>query len=945
MHHTRMQLPSRYVVRRELGRGGMGIVYEADDTRLGRKVAIKVLQGGPDRAGWAHRFAQEARAASALNHPNIITIHDIDAADDGDFIVMEFVDGAPLNRRAADGPLPVGRAIDYMIQIAGALGASHGAGIVHRDVKPANLMVTRDGTVKVVDFGLAKSTNTPAADAATITGAPYTQAGAILGTSGYMSPEQALGQPVDARSDVFSMGVVFYEILAGCQAFSGTSEWSVMNAIVHDDPVPVQVVRPEVPTSVAQIVGRCLEKDPARRYPSAVELFADLERLTSAPATARPSRTPRLLAVVAVVALAIVIGITWVLVRRSQSAALVERSLPEIDRLAGAGQFVDAYRLGMRAAALAPNDPRVQQAIGAATMPLNLKDPVGADVYFTDYASDGGWVLAGRVPIESSRVPHGQLRWRLVKSGFDTAEGASPLSPLVALRQTGEAPPGMLYVRGGSFRQGTATVQLPDFWIDKYEVTNREYKRFVDAGGYRDPKYWKESFNVVASLRDKTGQPGPATWELGTFPDGQADHPVSGVSWYEAAAYAEFAGKQLPTFFHWRQAIGSVLYGHAVSSVANFNGKSAEAVTALEDLGAYGTYGLSGNVREWTWNATGDRRNVVGGAWNDPPYMAFNRETRLPNDRHQTHGFRCVRDVSPRPAEALAPLPPRGGARTDKPVGDDLYRAYKALYAYDRGPVEARLEALPESEHWRAELVSIAAAYGQERVPVFLLLPKNARPPYQPVIWFPGGYAFGLLPLGRDMSTAPGAAYFNFLTRSGRALVIPVYQGTFQRFGGVGEFPRDDQMNAYRDMVVQWSKDLGRTIDYLETRSDIEATKVGFYGISAGATAALPIVAVEPRFKAVVLLSGGLQSGRRPPEADPLNFAPRITAPTLMLNGRDDFIFPLEDVAKPLFTLLGAPPDRKRHAIHEGGHVPPLNELIRDVLGWFDQYLGPVVLR
>jgi serine/threonine protein kinase len=186
-----MQLPSRYVVRRELGRGGMGIVYEADDTRLGRKVAIKVLQGGPDRDGWAHRFAQEARAASALNHPNIITIHDIDAADDGDFIVMEFVDGAPLNRRAADGPMPLDRAIEYMVQIAGALAASHAAGIVHRDVKPANVMVTRDGTVKVLDFGLAKSTGTPAADAATITGAPYTQAGAIVGTSGYMSPEQA----------------------------------------------------------------------------------------------------------------------------------------------------------------------------------------------------------------------------------------------------------------------------------------------------------------------------------------------------------------------------------------------------------------------------------------------------------------------------------------------------------------------------------------------------------------------------------------------------------------------------------------------------------------------------------------------------------------------------------------------------------------------------------
>ncbi len=940
-----MRLPSRYVVGRELGRGGMGIVYEAEDTRLGRKVAIKVLQSGSERAGWAHRFAQEARAASALNHPNIITIYDIDVSDDGEFIVMELLDGEPLSRLIADGPMPLDRAIECTIQIAAALAASHAAEIIHRDVKPANVMVTRDGTVKVLDFGLAKSIRTPDADAATVTGAPYTLPGAIMGTSGYMSPEQALGQPTDARSDVFSIGVVFYEMLAGRRAFFGTSAWAVMDAVAHDQPKALHDLRPDVPAGVAQIVGRCLEKDPAGRYPSAVELLDDLRRLSPAPAVGVRSKTPRYLAVAAVVALAITIGITWVMVRRWQSAAFVERSLPEIERLAGIGRFVDAYRLGMQAAALAPADLRVQRAIGAGTVSFSMIDPVGADVYFNDYAGGGPWVSLGRVPIKDARVPLGELRWRLVKDGFDSAEGASPQMPRITLRKIGEAPPGMLYVRGGSFRQGTATAVLPDFWIDKYEVTNREFKRFVDAGGYRDPKYWKESFDVVASLRDKTGQPGPATWELGTYPQAQGDYPVSGVSWYEAAAYAEFAGKRLPTFFHWRQAAGSALYGQVIASVANFSGKAAESVMTLKDLGAYGTYGLAGNVKEWIWNATEERRNVVGGAWNDPPYMAFNREPRLPIDRHPTHGFRCVRDVAPPPAEALATIPPAGGARSDKPVSDQLYAAYKALYAYDRGPLDARIERLPETEYWRAELVSIAAAYGHERVPVYLLLPKNAPPPYQPVIWFPGGYAFGLLPLGSDPSVAPDAAFFNFLTRSGRALAIPIYQGPFERYANVGEFPREDQMNAYREMVVHWSNDLGKTIDYLETRSDIDAGKVGFYGLSAGATAALPIVAVEPRLKAVVLLSGGLQSVRRPPEADPLNFAPHITAPTLMLNGRDDFIFPLEDVAKPLFALLGTPPDRKRHAIHDGGHVPPLNELIRDVLGWFDQYLGPVATR
>jgi dienelactone hydrolase len=143
-------------------------------------------------------------------------------------------------------------------------------------------------------------------------------------------------------------------------------------------------------------------------------------------------------------------------------------------------------------------------------------------------------------------------------------------------------------------------------------------------------------------------------------------------------------------------------------------------------------------------------------------------------------------------------------------------------------------------------------------------------------------------------------------------------------------------------MVVQWSKDLGRTIDYLETRSDIDAGHIGYYGLSAAASAALPIVAVESRFKAVVLVSGGLITARRPAEAEPLNFASHITAPTLMVSGRDDFVFPYENVARPLFTLLGAPADRKRLVTHDGGHIPVLNDLIREVLGWFDQHLGPV---
>jgi dienelactone hydrolase len=948
-----LHLPSRYHIGREIGRGGMGVVYEADDERLGRKVAIKVLHSGAEGGERRRRFAQEARAASALNHPNIVTIHDIDAHEDVDFIVMELVDGVPLTRIVRDGAMPVAHVVDYGVQIASALAASHAANIVHRDVKPANIMVTGGGQIKVLDFGLSKWTGLVSDDAMTATAAPATRVGTVVGTSGYMSPEQALGQPVDARSDVFSLGVVLYELAAGRRAFSADSELGVMHALVHDQPKPLAEIRPDLPAALREIVDRCLQKDRLLRYPSAVELLDDLRRVAHPLRSTRQPAASRYIAAAAVVLLAVVVAIAWAAVRRWQSATIVERSIPEIERLAAAGKYIEAYRLAERATRVAPGDARVRRVLVAATAPLTLTEPAGADVFFKDYVdADGPWELLGRTPLKGVRVPQGQLRWRIVKSGFEPAEGSSPIGPFITVRPTGEAPPGMVYVRDGPVRIGSTVVELPAFWIDKYEATNREFKRFVDAGGYHDPKYWQEPFvvagvtrsfdNAISLFSDKTGRPGPSTWELGTFLEGQADYPVSGVSWYEAAAYAEFAGKRLPTYVHWRQAIGNNLFGHIVAAMANFSGKSVVPPTALKDLGAFGTYGLAGNVKEWISNPipTDDRRFLVGGAWSDPPYMAANREPRSSLDRAATNGFRCIRSTAPPPAAALAPVPIGGNvARFDKPVSAEVYAAYQPLYAYDRRPFDVRTESVEETEHYRTERISIDAAYAHERVPIYLFLPKNTPPPYQTVVWFPGSYVFGPFPSTGDLGMTP---YFDFLPRTGRALVFPIYQGMFERFTGTSDYPPDDKMNAYRDMAIQWSKDLGRTLDYLETRPDFDMTKVGYYGVSAGADSALPIVAIETRFKAVVLLSGGLSAVRRPAEVDPLNFASHITAPTLMLNGRDDFIFPLETVARPLFALLGAPPDRKRLAIHEGGHIPALNELIRDVLGWYDRYLGPV---
>jgi len=275
-----------YQITEKLGEGGMGVVYKARDTHLDRFVALKVLPpekvSDPERK---RRFIQEAKAASALNHPSIITIYDIDQADGIDFIAMEYVAGKTLDQRIGHRGLRLNDALKYAVQIADALAKAHSAGIVHRDLKPTNIMVNEDGVVKVLDFGLAKLTEQVQGDesASTATvdseGRPITEEGVIVGTVAYMSPEQAEGKRVDARSDIFSLGSVLYEMVTGQKAFHGTSKMSTLAAILHQEPKPVSGITPAIPADLEKLINRCLRKDPARRWQTMADVKVALDEL------------------------------------------------------------------------------------------------------------------------------------------------------------------------------------------------------------------------------------------------------------------------------------------------------------------------------------------------------------------------------------------------------------------------------------------------------------------------------------------------------------------------------------------------------------------------------------------------------------------------------------------------------------------------------------------
>ena len=496
----------------------------------------------------------------------------------------------------------------------------------------------------------------------------------------------------------------------------------------------------------------------------------------------------------------------------------------------------------------------------------------------------------------------------------------------------------------------------PSFLIDRQEVTNAEFKAFVDAGGYQKRDYWTEPFSrdgktleweeAMAIFRDRTGRPGPATWQGGSPPAGQEQHPVTGVSWFEAAAYAAYRGKRLPTIYHWSHAARPEL-GEAVTRTANFGGPGPLPATASRGLGAYGTVDMAGNVREWVWNDTGDgARYILGGAWNDPDYQFLYSDTRSPFDRSATNGFRCMKDgeiAAPAAFSASLPTPFRNYAG-EKPVSDALYHIYAKQYEYRSDAARGA-----HRSHGRS-LAALEARNRHDRRRLWRRTPADSPVPSEKgEAPLPGD---PLLPwIERDQSSraakivAPEAFGFDSVLMSGRAVAFPIYKYTFERRDPKVTSSWPVPTRAYATWVQQVVLDARRTLDYLESRGEIDRSRMGYFGSSWGARLAPITIALDSRLKMGILLNGGLGSAAPAPEADTFNFAPRVRVPILMLNGDQDFIFPLQTLQRPLFATLGTPAADKRHLTYPGGHeiaTTMRNQVVQEMVGWLDKYLGRV---
>jgi dienelactone hydrolase len=670
-----------------------------------------------------------------------------------------------------------------------------------------------------------------------------------------------------------------------------------------------------------------------------------------------------------VLLLVVVFGILFINHKIKVKWALT-KALPDIEKLYNEENKIAAFNLVQKADKYISNDLKFREWESKVVKKLTiLTDPREADVYIREYSdTEGTWKKLGRTPIDNLKMPsYTFYQMRIEKTGYENVlavvlTGTDTLFRKLFKQE--EIPSGMVYVEG--YRNevsGNFLKEKNGFFIDRYEVTNKQFKEFVDKGGYRKPEYWKNEFikdgkklnreEAMAYFTDKTGRPGPATWEAEDYPDGQDDYPVTGVSWYEAAAYAEYGGKSLPTAEHWGSGVGfyipdiDIYFGSKILPLSNFNGKGPEPVGKFQGISCFGAYDMAGNVREWCWNKTHVGNIIRGGAWNDATYLYADMSQIPPFDRSPKNGFRCVQyiDKEKIPESAFDLIEYTGlmdwhsGDRDfskEEPVTDNFFKIYKNQFLYDRIELNANIEERINSyKDWIIEKITFDAAYGygKERMMAYLFLPRNASPPFQTLIFWPGINTV----FEKILMKSSWESEIDYLLKSGRAVMYPVYKGTFERNNG--EVPREG--HELTDWVIKACKDFKRSIDYLETRPDIDTSKLGFYGASWGGVMGGIIPAVEERLKVNILIVGGFPGGPLP-EVHAINYVSRVKIPTLMLNGRYDLRFNIDINVKPFYKLLGTPEKDKYLSIYETDHYIQKSEIMKETLNWLDKYLGPV---
>jgi len=595
--------------------------------------------------------------------------------------------------------------------------------------------------------------------------------------------------------------------------------------------------------------------------------------------------------------------------------------------------------------------------ISPVTLTTNIK---GADVYAKSYLNpDTSWLYLGKTPISLYPFPQGLSRLKIELSGYEPISDVVLIAPvsisyndtlIYHLFKKDDIRPGMVFIPGamGNYYRTPFLPQIyvGDFWMDQYEVTNAEFKIFIESGGYEKKEYWDLPFIenedtipfelAMERFVDKTGWMGPAGWEFGDFPEGNDEMPVSGISWYEAAAYAKFKKKDLPTLFHWFM----VSEAHAspeIVKMGNFDRSGPAIKGSFNSLTRYGIYDLPGNVSEWVYNANQEKRFVMGGNYNEPTYWYSTTMIQVsPWKRSELVGFRCIKYFEDTLRHELAQNFDRINRDYNhlQPISEEVFAIYKEFLKFERAPMNPSVISRNREESWIQETIQVNVPYEDKPMHIQVFLPLNSKPPYQTIIFFPGlnsHFSSSIEDMQLDNRS-------DFLLKSGRAFVWPAYYASHGR----GEI-NVSNLNLWKQNYRHIITDFQVTVDYLETRSDIDTSRLAYMGYSWGGGVAPYILAIEKRIKTGMLFLFGVTPVERytMKEFDQVDYLPRVKIPMLLLGGRYDFDYTIEQ-QQAFYDLLGTADKDKKWILCESTHFIPRNIQVKESTDWLDEQFGPV---
>lgn len=597
--------------------------------------------------------------------------------------------------------------------------------------------------------------------------------------------------------------------------------------------------------------------------------------------------------------------------------------------------------------------------------------PPGAMVYFKPYLESGGnWEAAGMSPLEID-LPKGTLRLRFVADGFRAVEMAAPNPSMVfnnvdrdyyvvEMPGVSDVPPEMVYVPGGEtivplfgyYRQ----VDLGRYLIGRTEVSNRQYTEFIADGGYQKSQFWDGiedpafEFSMVSDrFVDTTGRPGPAFWIDGGFALGTGNMPVTGVSWYEAMAYANYRGMELPSARHWARAALGIDESRwplapALLSTANIDGASPMPVTDDAAISTWGAVNLIGNVREWTTTKDGESRLSLGLGFPGQQWRYAMPDSSQPLQRLPDQGIRLVSYID----KATDP-PLRLGSKVPSvpDITESEYAAFARMFAYESDPSIAettKIDDIRPDRDWIRQRLVIHSDKLPAPLPVLIFHPANIDGSVQPILYLPPGDSYtGNFPSADIDITKYG---IEFVVESGRALVWPIIAGTHERFRPRSKESRQALVNRWTKGLQVRRAEIGAVIDYLESQPEFDADRTGLLASSFGATFVSPnILAMEHRIRTAVLLSSSLAAINPavfPAEVNPNTYWPRVTTPILLMNGSYDISIHVTKSRDLLLQTIGTTGNNKRGILYDAPHWPlPPHRVRNDTLSWFDNHLGP----